>query len=372
MRMSYPHVRVSGTAVERGRSYGEQAREAVHRSLAAYERVFAHYAGLEWADVRAQAARFAEPIGSACPRAMDEITGIAQGAGVEVEDVLALNVRTETMFAAKARHASETIAIECTAFVALPDATADGHVLAGQNWDWLLHSYETVVVLECEPVEGPAFVTVVEAGLLAKTGMNAAGLGLVTNSLVSDADLGEPGVPYHVALRACLDSSAIEEAVETLHRFPRAASANYLLADDKGRAADVEVDAGRAALVTWVSSGVFVHANHFCAADFQGHDVGLALVPDSLIRQMRLGDLLDEGRSPISIEELQQALSDHANYPGSVCAHSSPDLPVSERTATAASVIWDLTARRLWLADGNPCTSPYRDVDYSGFLARLR
>jgi predicted choloylglycine hydrolase len=56
------------------------------------------------------------------------------------------------------------------------------------------------------------------------------------------------------ALRACFNSSAIEEAVETLHGFPRAASANYLIVDDKGRAADVEVDAGRAALVTWVSS----------------------------------------------------------------------------------------------------------------------
>jgi isopenicillin-N N-acyltransferase like protein len=370
--MSYPHVRVSGTALERGRSYGEQARERVHRSLASYERVFAHYAGLEWADVRAQAARFVEPISSSCPRAMDEITGIAQGAGVDVEDVLALNVRTETMFAAKARQISKTIAIECTAFVALPDATADGHALAGQNWEWLLHSYETVVVLECEPVEGPAFVTVVEAGLLAKTGMNAAGLGLVTNSLVSDADLGEPGVPYHVALRACLDSSDIEEAVAILQRFPRAASANYLLVDDKGRAADVEADAGRAALVTRVSSSAFVHANHFCAAGFGGDDVGLALGPDSLFRQMRLGALLNEGRSRVSVEELQQALTDHTNYPESLCAHSSPDLPESERTATAASVIWDLTARRLWLADGNPCTSPYRELDYSAILAPSR
>ena len=53
----------------------------------------------------------------------------------------------------------------------------------------------------------------VEAGLLAKTGMNAAGLGLVTNALVTDADVGEPGLPYHVLLRAVLDCGTVTEAL---------------------------------------------------------------------------------------------------------------------------------------------------------------
>jgi hypothetical protein len=41
-----------------------------------------------------------------------------------------------------------------------------------------LHAARTLVVLEVRQPDGPNFVTVVEAGLLAKTGMNAAGLGL--------------------------------------------------------------------------------------------------------------------------------------------------------------------------------------------------
>jgi hypothetical protein len=73
----------------------------------------------------------------------------------------------------------------------LPGASENGHTLLGQNWDWLIHAWETTVVLESEQDQGPNFVTVVEAGLLAKTGMNAAGLGLVTNTLVSDRDIGE-------------------------------------------------------------------------------------------------------------------------------------------------------------------------------------
>ena len=46
----------------------------------------------------------------------------------------------------------------------------------------------------------------VEAGLLAKTGMNSSGLGLVTNALVTDDDTGDARLPYHVALRAILDA----------------------------------------------------------------------------------------------------------------------------------------------------------------------
>ena len=62
---------------------------------------------------------------------------------------------------------------ECSAFASLPAASAEAHTLVGQNSDWRLHSFDTVVVLEARQDEGPDFVTVVEAGLLAKTGMNS-------------------------------------------------------------------------------------------------------------------------------------------------------------------------------------------------------
>jgi isopenicillin-N N-acyltransferase-like protein len=55
----FPRVRVTGSATERGRQYGEQARDRVRRSVGAYERVFRHYAGWDWSVVRREAARFA-------------------------------------------------------------------------------------------------------------------------------------------------------------------------------------------------------------------------------------------------------------------------------------------------------------------------
>ena len=47
--------------------------------------------------------------------------------------------------------------------------------------------------------------TFTEAGLLAKTGLNDAGLGVTLNFLASDADGGLDGMPIHLLLRMLLE-----------------------------------------------------------------------------------------------------------------------------------------------------------------------
>ena len=145
----YPHLRVSGPAEQRGRQYGEQARARIHRSVSAYRDVFASLAGWDWGRVRAEAARFEAPIASFRPAFITEMRGIADGAGVGFLDVLAINVRTEVMYAAKARLAAASAGPgECSAFAIAPPPGRSGPALLGQNWDWLPHSADTVVVLE--------------------------------------------------------------------------------------------------------------------------------------------------------------------------------------------------------------------------------
>jgi isopenicillin-N N-acyltransferase-like protein len=247
---TFPHVRVQGKPRERGRQYGEQARERIGLSIAAYRDVFRHYAGWSWSKVTREARRYEEPIAAYGAVYLEELRGIAEGAGVPFDDVLAINTRTEVMFAARARDAARASARargECSAFCVLPEASADAHTLIGQNWDWLLHCGDTTVVLEVQRDDGPDFVTVVEAGLLAKTGFNSSGIGLVTNTLVSDADAGKPGLPYHVALRAILDCEVLSDALAALQRSPRSSSANYLVAHRDGIAVSVEAAPGATA-----------------------------------------------------------------------------------------------------------------------------
>ena len=365
MRGAYPHIRVSGGPRERGRTYGKQARERVERSVALYRRVFEHYAGWSWDRVTSHAREYRGAIEVAHPRYLEEMAGIADGAGLSVDDVLAINVRTEVMFAAVARQAAG----ECTAFAVLPGGTAGGHPLMGQNWDWKPHCTETVVVLEAEQDEGPSYVTVVEAGLLAKTGLNSAGIGLVTNALISDQDRGDPGLPYHVILRAILDARNLPAALDAVTQHPRASAANYLVASREGMAVDIEAAPGDHSQVwlTWPDPDALVHTNHYLA-ETGLKDVMRWYAPDSPFRQRRASTLLADNHGRVHPAMLQAMLRDHVNHPSGVCAHPDPSMPELEQDMSVASVLYDLETRTMWIADGQPCEVEYRRVEYAGFL----
>ena len=370
----FPHVRVEGSAIDRGRQYGAQAAGRVRRSVAAYREVFAHYAGWDWATVRREADRFEKPVAAFRPAYLDEIRGIAEGAGLDPGDVLAINVRTEVMFAAKARQAAGQLRAPdgCTAFAVVPSPGADGSTLIGQNWDWLPHTSETVVVLEARQDEGPDFVTVVEAGLLAKTGMNSAGLGLVTNALVTDADTGAPGIPYHLALRAILDCESVSDVLAALQSGERSSAANYLIAHRDGSVVNVEAapgDFGRLYLL-FPEDGVVLHSNHFLSPGFGGKDVSVWVMPDSPLRLQRIRAGLSRREGLPTLDIFRALLADHANYPSALCCHPDPRQDPYDQGATVASVLMDLGAQQMLLADGNPCSAPYRQLDYREFLAK--
>jgi isopenicillin-N N-acyltransferase-like protein len=370
----FPHVKVSGSARDRGRAYGEQARDRIALSISAYREVFRAYTGWDWTQVRREATGYEAPIAAFDPRYVDEMRGIAEGAGVDFLDVLSINVRTEVMFAAKARAAEATGGGqrqgECSAFAVVPEASVDGHTLLGQNWDWLLHCFDTVVVLEAEQDEGPNFVSVVEAGLLAKTGMNSAGLGVTTNALVTQDDLGEPGIPYHVLLRAFMDCETMPDALTAAQRAPRSSSANYLLAHRDGMAVDMETTPGDFSRIflMFPDDGVLLHTNHYRSPAFDRKDVGRWVMPDSPFRLERLRTAVAAERGSISLETFRRVLADHANFPSGVCCHPDARMDEHDQGATVASVLMDLDERRVWLADGHPCTAPYRELELGSLL----
>jgi len=361
-------IRVEGTPYERGRQYGAQARAQVRLSVQAYQRVFAHYAGWDWPEVCRAAVAFETPIAAFRPAYLDEMRGIADGAGLDLADVLAINVRTEVMFAAKARQAPLAARVrqwpaECSAFALVPAPGAPRPAtFLGQNWDWLLHSAQTLVVLEARQDDGPDFVTVVEAGLLAKTGLNAAGLGLVTNALVTDADTGTPGLPYHVLLRAILDCATVTEALQVLQAGIRSSSANYLIGHASGAALDVEAAPGDFTRLypQLPDQRLLLHTNHFLSPRLHPVDVSLWAMPSSAVRLQRLRA---GAAGAANLDDFRALLADHADYPHSICSHPDPADHPLEQGATIASVLMDLTARRLWLAVGHPCQAPYRELD---------
>lgn len=361
---TYPSIAVSGSPRERGQQYGAQAADRIRRSVAGYRAMFAHFAGLDWDGARERAAAYVDPIERYEPHYLEELRGIAAGSGLDLLDVLALNVRTELVNGARVRSGRATGPAECTS---LGVRRADGTTLLGQNWDYHVHCRETTVVLFAAQDDGPNYVTVVEAGLLAKAGMNAAGLALVTNGIAVEDDDGTPGVPYHVLLRAVLDAPTVADARRALTRPERrAASGNFMLAAPHGALVDVEAWAGAdapAPELTPDEDGLLAHANHCVAVPAERAGAPFELTETSLPRQTRALQAARERGGEIGVEDLQRAFADHVGHPHGVCTHEDPSLPELDRAPTCASLIMEPATRRILLADGNPCSTPWRELD---------
>lgn len=348
---AYPVIDVAGPPRERGHAYGTGAREHIARNVAVYQQVYRDSAGLEWDTALARAAELTPGLTAMDADAMEELAGIADGARQPAEALLALNARTNLMYPAVA---------ECTTAVALPERTDDGHVLLVQNWDWLTRARDTIVVLRRETEDGLRTMSVLEAGHLGRGGINSAGLGSVGNFLQTPTDRQRPGVPLPFIGRRTMLSRTLADAIDALVNTERGVSTNTMLASADGIAVDLECTPETEYPLQPVD-GIIVHANHFRTPG--APDTGKRLSPDSLYRDARLSALLAR-RERLSVETFMEDMRDHAGYPASICKH-----PV-ERSAgedrTVASLIMDLNAGVMWLADGCPCEVPYRRLSLAG------
>lgn len=361
----YPRIRVSGAPAERGRQYGTAAATQIAHSRRVYEAAFAAK-GIPWAEAIARSARYEAPIREHLPAIWDEIEGIAQGAGLPVEDVLAMNCRTEILWSAVTTHGRG----ECSSFAIEPTHTVNGATLVGQNWDWLEGTFDSVIVLEVERTDGPNYVTIVEAGLLGKMMLNESGIAMCVNTLVTSTDGVTDGIPFHVMLRALADSERVFDAVLTLGSLPRASSGNYVLAGADGAILNLEVEPGGPGGVHPVTAadGRVLHTNHFQSPLAQSTERAMVAMADTYVRLGRLDALIPTNRGPVVLAQLEAALVDHRDVPGAICCHPDPRDPEASRWSTVVSVIIDVSARKLHVAEGRPCETERIVVDYSGLL----
>ena len=151
-----PLISVSGPPGECGRGYGRAAADLIAANLRAYGARFAARAGLTTSRVRAAGASFRTATRRYQPRIADLLDGVAEGAGVDVDDLYALNGRTELLYGA--------MPSECTSIGVLDERAASGHTTLAQNWDWHPAQRPYTVLLATRDEDDSAVVTLAEAG----------------------------------------------------------------------------------------------------------------------------------------------------------------------------------------------------------------
>lgn len=359
-----PMIDISGDPRERGRQYGEAARPLIQRGIAFYQEAFARSARLAWPEILARAQEWTPLIEQYLPGITDEMRGIGEGAGCAFEEILALNGRGELSHGNPFDDSKDG----CTSYAMLSEASGDGHVYCGQNWDWRKEVAETLIMLRVRQPRKPTIIMQAEAGQVGRQGANSAGIGLNANGL--GVRFGtQLGVPSPYIRRRILESSTMYDALEAIFSVRQAFSNNILLTHRDGFAIDLETTPGRHGWL-YPENGLLVHGNHFMA--FVPEQVADSYRPfsvDSLYRTSRarqaLSHCVQATDSATVREMIARAMSDHFSAPNSICNHPDERQHPLDQTQTIASSIVDLTTGDYYVSAGQPCVQPYVKLPFN-------
>lgn len=359
----FPHILCSGTPYEIGLAHGKGAKELIRYTVATYKAMFWDYSGISWERACKYARTFIPVIDEYDPDYMEEIRGIADGSGYSLDDILALNVRSEIVF--QGGQVEDAPTDGCTAFVFTPDMTESGRLIIGQNWDWKESIRGGCVVLHIRQ-EGnkPDITMVTEAGIIGKIGYNSAGIGICLNALGSSMRAEGKTIPLHIAMRGVLDSTTLSDAIRASVRMPLACSAHFMLGSANGEGVSLEMGAGDFD-IAYATDGFLAHTNHFFHPRMDHvKDTTRVSLPDSFLRLGRIRKLVKHLGRKVSVSDIKTMMKDHISYPDSICRHDDVLEPEALRLCTVFSIIMDLEREEMYLAPGSPCCSEYHLIKF--------
>jgi isopenicillin-N N-acyltransferase-like protein len=360
---TFPSYRFAGTHREIGRQFGEACAEAIHEHRARVVSRLRNQVGIDHQQALALALDFRPIVTKYAPFFDDEIQGMAEGAGLTVADVYALQLRAE--LAVLAKHQSPADAgetgDECTTFAVLPEATANGIGLVGQNADLPAFYRDVAVVVELVPNDGPRLLMLTPAGQVSYIGINDRGLGVFANYLTCGG--WRLGFPRYLLSRLALTHGTVAGAVSAVRAVPRASSRNLIMLDTGGSAVDLETtptDDGPLLPV----DGLLAHANHYLADNLLAAEQSPARHREnSRIRYQRMSELLAAARGSLTAATMETICRDRANYPDCLSRAKADD--ATSDMMTIASVIAEPALGQVRVAVGPPHEHHYQLYSFS-------
>jgi isopenicillin-N N-acyltransferase-like protein len=322
-----PFVRAHGSHSDVGRQIGSATAETVRR-----------FAALPFdADViRSYRAVTVEYL----PWVVEELDGVAEGAGVDPLAVFAASIE---------EIAPVEASTGCSDLVVTGELSANGHLLVAHNNDLYAEDEDDLVAIEWR-VPGEPVVFSLGSGPWLSVGWNDAGLSVTGNELSPNDE--RVGIPRLLQMRDVVARRTLASAVEAVLHPARASSYNWVFAHPTDGALNVEGSATEAAVEEPGPAGFLAHTNHYASSDMQRFE-STDHYANSCTRLER-ARALAQGEG-MTVETLRAALADHANGPDSICQHSEPGEPKEVKT-----VFWcvaDVTAGEITYGRGNPCDS---------------
>jgi isopenicillin-N N-acyltransferase like protein len=339
-------IELTGTPHERGIQYGQQAMAEITRCVDHYGAQAASL-GVDQRHLARMVRDYLPVLEGFDPRQVEEMRGIATGAGVSFEQIVLVNSRTELLFQLTRRpELRQALKDEqpdgCTGVVVRPSATRDKQLIHAHNWDWKLKSADCCVILRVRGDNAPDILTFTEAGALARFGFNSRGICLSANGLDCDRDYQRAGVPLALIRRKMLEQTHLALALRIGYCTPKSGSNNMIISHGpSGLVYDFECAPDETFMVE-PQNGLLVHANHWLSpvALTRLKECGMADAPSTFYRQARPRDALEPRLGDVTVEDVMAAMLDDFESPWSICYPPRASSPTDPTTyATVATLI---------------------------------
>jgi isopenicillin-N N-acyltransferase-like protein len=227
----------AGKPRDRAKNYGERNRDAIHQFLE--EELYASF--IQGTVSKDGLRRYADACGASVKtysqELYDELEGIAEGAGIEVDEVVLITLHEELYH----RGALPKVP-HCTALAVGPPVTKNSETLVGQTWDWMQSVFGLSQVVHWQRDNGPSVLAYGFPGMFCGAGMNAAGLALCwTSAGLADQSVGvRVGIPSYVLLTHLLYQQSLEDVITEARRATNAGWFTFVMGDGSGRLLNVE------------------------------------------------------------------------------------------------------------------------------------
>ena len=265
-----PIVELTGAPRQWGRIHGETLRARIAETHAHWrDNIATEYdADVDrFIDEFLAATRFPVAMERWTPGLIDEIEGIAEGAGQPLHDMLALQFMDERWLFDRARKAAARKADDatgadgknCTSF---GDARpAGGPTLMGQTMDIEAWSEGLQALLHMRDADGTETYLFTIAGFLGLLGLNGHGVGICCNALF-ELDHCDDGLPVAAVVRGVLRQHDADAAAAFVHRIRHASGQNYVIGGP-GAVMSLECSAASVATYTPAEGATRIcHTNH--------------------------------------------------------------------------------------------------------------
>ena len=339
-------MELKGTAYKIGYEHGRQVPDLIRRfhHCVLVDKASQGFRGRPQGtrdDFRRRVLRVAGNVQAWNPGILEEMHGIADGAGMSYEDILDLNFSTEGW--GELLHGCTTLVL----------GTADGPVIA-KTEDDDAGDQDYLVFQRITPTNGLRYIKTTLAGTLwTSVGLNEAGFCYSGSGLpLVHGTNNWDGLPSMVVNRELLvQCHTAAEGLDWLSRIDYIQHGGALaLVDEAGDVAVVE-KVPTAQAVRRPEDGVAFTVNDaWCPAIKPLVGGNEALIAESHTRADNLLRLAKD--LPATPEGMQTLLRDH-NHPGGICHHGE----VGIHTVSAA--VMQPRQRRLWVTQGYPCQNPF-------------